>query len=126
MTQGSIVNPTTSVVILAAVYRLLTLFCLLDVFQTWMAFIVSKPFDRLVQDVYMRMSGRDQLLQVNELERAMEELFEHINRLAKGKVPRPRVSASKVLQRFDADESGSLDLEEFQEFAKVRVSIIKL
>ena len=86
----------------------------------WMDFVHSKEFEEEVLGVFQSASAAriaDGVLDVTELQLAIDLLHERLNAHANGCLPKPKESAASLMKEFDDDKSGSLDEGEFLRFA---------
>ena len=86
----------------------------------WMDFVHSKEFEDEVRAVYNSASAAriaDGVLDVTELQLAIDLLHERLNVHANGCLPKPKEKAATLMKEFDDDKSGTLDEGEFLRFA---------
>lgn len=103
--------------------------------KEWTIYIHGVQFRKMVEDVFYKScnvkqdlcgTAADNKLDTSELQIAMELLHNRISSLIDmGELATPDTSVAELLERFDTNNDGSLDLEEFYRFALVYFSELR-
>ena len=83
---------------------------------TWYDFLHSKQFRLEVDAVFATASKvhvNDGVMDITELQIAIDLLYEKLQVAAQGRLPKPGASAAQMMNEFDRDRTGTLDGDEF-------------
>ncbi|KAK3244011.1 hypothetical protein CYMTET_46363 [Cymbomonas tetramitiformis] len=87
--------------------------------QEWFSYLDSPQFANLAKSTFEKSDiNKDSKITVNELSGAANSILRAVKKQHQGKVPKPKLSVNKMMDAFDINRDGSLDLEEFVHFMR--------
>lgn len=100
--------------------------------QQWMDLILSKEFDLVLMEVFVKCSGineeqdstEEPSLDVAELAVAIDSLYSRLEKMMGGgkKLPRIKEKTNAILAKYDDNTDGKLDAREWEGFARTYFS----
>ena len=100
--------------------------------QQWMDLILSKEFDLVLMEVFVKCSGineeqdstEEPSLDVAELAVAIDSLYSRLEKMMGGgkKLPRIKEKTNSILAKYDDNTDGKLDAREWEGFARTYFS----
>ena len=100
--------------------------------QQWMDLILSKEFDLVLMEVFVKCSGineeqdstEEPSLDVAELAVAIDSLYSRLEKMMGGgkKLPRIKEKTNAILAKYDDNSDGKLDAREWEGFARTYFS----
>lgn len=100
--------------------------------QQWMDLILSKEFDLVLMEVFVKCSGineeqdstEEPSLDVAELAVAIDSLYSRLEKMMGGgkKLPRIKEKTNAILAKYDDNTDGKLDAREWEGFARTYLS----